>query len=126
MPTIYILFNLPHPNVAAAQILHIYIERHLYAGKQIDRLGYIITSSATFPSHLFCAGAHYVQSTQSLHFLPPPHYNPLLAQPALWRLALALQNHSVRLQPTRHVVPRGRNQLVFSAEILDFGFEFGL
>lgn len=84
MLTIYILFNLPRPSVAAAQILHIYIERHLHAEKRTDRLGYIITCkphlSLTLPSHLSHARAHHVpQNPQLLHYLSPPYSHPLLA-----------------------------------------------
>lgn len=67
----------------------------------------------------------------ALRCLPPsrhssPNDDPLLAQPTLGGLALALQHHSVGLQPARHVVPRRGDKPVFAAEILDFLLEFGL
>jgi hypothetical protein len=50
----------------------------------------------------------------------------LLAQPALGRLAAALQNDGVALETHGHVVPRGGDEFVFAAQILDLFLEFNL
>lgn len=56
----------------------------------------------------------------------PTHSSPLFTEPALRCFTSSLQNDRVALQTRRHVVPRGRDELVFAAQVLDFQLELNL
>ena len=70
--------------------------------------------------------SHRLTTNGSTHQTPTPNNRPLFPEPTLRLLALPLQYNRITLQPRRHIIPRARDQLIFSPQVLDLLLEFEL